>query len=47
MAQDVQVSTQKVFEVFVLTAVIYFLICFSLSRLFALLERRGSLVLRP
>jgi polar amino acid transport system permease protein len=40
MAQDVQVSTQRVFEVFVLTAVIYFFICFSLSQVFAHLERR-------
>jgi polar amino acid transport system permease protein len=40
MAQDVQVSTQRVFEVFVLTAVIYFCICFSLSQVFAYLERR-------
>ena len=42
MAQDVQVSTQRVFEVFVLTAVIYFCICFSLSQAFAYLERRHS-----
>jgi polar amino acid transport system permease protein len=40
MAQDVQVSTQRVFEVFVLTAVIYFCICFTLSQFFAYLERR-------
>lgn len=40
MAQDVQVSTQRVFEVFVLTAVVYFCICFVLSQLFAHLERR-------
>ena len=43
MAQDVQVSTQRVFEVFVLTAVIYFFICFSLSQVFAYLERRHGL----
>ncbi|BCO28410.1 glutamine transport system permease protein GlnP [Rhodoferax lithotrophicus] len=42
MAQDVQVSTQKVFEVFVLTAVIYFVLCFCLSQLFAFLERHGK-----
>jgi polar amino acid transport system permease protein len=42
MAQDVQVSTQRVFEVFVLTAVIYFCICLMLSQLFAHLERRQS-----
>lgn len=40
MAQDVQVSTQRVFEVFVFIAAVYFVICFSLSRLFGLLERR-------
>jgi len=42
MAQDVQVSTQRVFEVFVLTAIIYFCICFGLSQIFAYLERRHS-----
>jgi polar amino acid transport system permease protein len=40
MAQDVQVTTQRVFEVFVFIAIVYFIICFSLSRLFAALERR-------
>lgn len=40
MAQDVQVTTQRVFEVFVFVGAIYFIICFSLSRLFASLERR-------
>jgi polar amino acid transport system permease protein len=40
MAQDVQVSTQRVFEVFVLTAAIYFCICFVLSQVFAYIERR-------
>jgi len=40
MAQDVQVTTQRVFEVFVFIAVVYFVICFSLSRVFASLERR-------
>jgi polar amino acid transport system permease protein len=40
MAQDVQVSTQRVFEVFVFIAIVYFAICFSLSRVFAALERR-------
>jgi polar amino acid transport system permease protein len=42
MAQDVQVSTQRVFEVFVLTAIIYFCICFGLSQIFAYLARRHS-----
>ena len=40
MAQDVQVTTQRVFEVFVFVGAIYFVICFTLSRLFAALERR-------
>lgn len=40
MAQDVQVTTQRVFEVFVFVGAIYFIICFTLSRLFAWLERR-------
>ena len=42
MAQDVQVSTQRVFEVFVLAAAIYFVICFTLSQLFGHLERRHA-----
>jgi polar amino acid transport system permease protein len=42
MAQDVQVSTQRVFEVFIFTAALYFVICFTLSRLFAGLERRAA-----
>lgn len=42
MAQDVQVSTQRVFEVFLLIAAVYFMLCFSLSRLFAWLEARGA-----
>ena len=42
MAQDVQVATQRVFEVFVFIAGIYFVICFGLSQLFALLERRAA-----
>lgn len=40
MAQDVQVTTQRVFEVFVFVGAVYFVICFSLSRLFASLEWR-------
>ncbi|MEO8858271.1 MAG: amino acid ABC transporter permease [Burkholderiaceae bacterium] len=40
MAQDVQISTQRVFEVFLLAGAIYFVICFSLSQLFGGLERR-------
>eukprot|EP01041_Mallomonas_annulata_P028132 gene28132-49940_t len=41
-AQDVQVTTQRVFEVFVFVAVVYFILCLSLSRLFAHLERRHA-----
>ena len=42
MAQDVQVSTQRVFEVFVFIAAVYFVICFTLSRFFGMLERRHA-----
>lgn len=42
MAQDVQVATRRVFEVFLLIALIYFVICFGLSRLFAWLEARAA-----
>jgi polar amino acid transport system permease protein len=42
MAQDVQVTTQRVFEVFVFVGVVYFVICFTLSRLFARLEQRAA-----
>ena len=42
MAQDVQVTTQRVFEVFVFVAAVYFVICFTLSRIFAQLERRHA-----
>jgi polar amino acid transport system permease protein len=42
MAQDVQVATQRVFEVFIFVAVLYFIICFGLSQLFARLERRAA-----
>lgn len=42
MAQDVQVTTQRVFEVFVFVGCVYFVICFSLSRLFAWLELRAA-----
>ena len=42
MAQDIQVATQRVFEVFVFVAALYFVICFGLSQLFGLLERRAA-----
>ena len=41
-AQDVQVTTQRVFEVFVFVGALYFVLCFGLSRLFAGLERRAA-----
>jgi polar amino acid transport system permease protein len=46
MAQDVQVSTQRVFEVLLLVAGIYFAICFGLSRLFKWFERRAAVAHR-
>ena len=46
MAQDVQITTQRVFEVFVFTGAIYFLICFTLSQVFASLERRYARALK-
>lgn len=46
MAQDVQVTTQRVFEVFVFVAVVYFVICFSLSQIFSGLERRYARTLK-
>ena len=42
MAQDIQVATQRVFEVFVFVAALYFVICFGLSQLFGILERRAA-----
>ena len=42
MAQDVQGATQRVFEVFIFVAVLYFVLCFGLSRLFESLERRAA-----
>ena len=46
MAQDVQITTQRVFEVFVFTGAIYFVICFTLSQVFASLERRYARALK-
>lgn len=42
MAQDIQVATQRVFEVFVFVAALYFVICFGLSQVFGALERRAG-----
>ncbi len=42
MAQDVQVATQRVFEIIIFAAVLYFFICFGLSQVFERLERRAA-----
>lgn len=42
VAQEIQVSTQKVFEVLLFAGGLYFVICYSLSLLFGLLERRSK-----
>ena len=42
MSQDIQVATQRVFEVLVFVAVIYFVICFGLSQVFGALERHAA-----
>jgi len=42
VAQDVQVATQRVFEVFLFVGFLYFVVCYSLSRLFAALEARAA-----
>ena len=46
MAQDVQITTQRVFEVFVFVGGIYFVICFTLSQVFSALERRYARALK-
>lgn len=46
MAQDVQVATQRVFEVLLFVAFLYFVICFGLSHLFTRLERRAARAFR-
>lgn len=42
MANDVAVSTQRVFETWLTTSALYFALCFSLSRLFARWEAKLS-----
>jgi polar amino acid transport system permease protein len=42
VAQDIQTSTQRVFEILLFTAALYFIICWSLSLLFGRLEHRAS-----
>jgi len=42
VAQEIQVSTQKVFEVLLFAGGLYFIICYSLSLLFAFLEHRSK-----
>jgi polar amino acid transport system permease protein len=41
MANDVAVSTQRVFETWITTSAIYFAVCFALSRLFSRWEVRA------
>ncbi len=43
VAQEIQVSTQRVFEVLLFAGGLYFAICYSLSALFARLERRSTI----
>jgi len=40
MAGEVAVSTSSVFEVWIVVAAMYFVICFACARLFGVLERR-------
>ena len=42
MAQDIQVLTQKVFEVLLFTGGVYFVICYGLSLAFGAIERRAA-----
>ncbi|MBN9064865.1 MAG: amino acid ABC transporter permease [Rhizobiales bacterium 65-9] len=42
MAQDIQVLTNKVFEVLLFTGAVYFVICYGLSLIFSALERRAA-----
>ncbi|MBL8588558.1 MAG: amino acid ABC transporter permease [Methylobacteriaceae bacterium] len=42
MAQDIQTSTRRVFEVLLFVGALYFIICWSLSLLFARLEHRNQ-----
>ncbi len=40
MATDIGVSTRRIYEVWLTVALVYFLVCFAMSSIFALLERR-------
>ena len=42
MASDVTVATGRIFETWLFVAGVYFVLCFSLTRFFAYLERRNS-----
>lgn len=42
VAMDIQVATQKVFEVLIFTGGLYFVICYGLSLLFGHFERRAA-----
>jgi polar amino acid transport system permease protein len=41
VAQDIQIATQKVFEVLLFVGLIYFVLCWSLSLAFGAMERRA------
>lgn len=41
-AQDVQVATQRVFEVLLFVGCLYFVVCYGLSRLFARIEAQAA-----
>ncbi len=47
MANEVAVSSQRVFETWLATAAIYFAVCFTLSRLFARFEKPQAARLMP
>lgn len=44
VAQDIQISTQRVFEVLLFVGLLYFVICWSLSLIFGRLERDATRV---
>ena len=44
VAQDIQISTQRVFEVLLFVGLLYFMICWSLSLIFGRLERDATRV---
>ena len=42
VAQEVQVATQKVFEVLLFAGALYFVICYGLSTVFTGIEKRSQ-----